>query len=220
VYETHYWKLLLASLECVPPNGAILELLPGKTMNLPIALESLGFTGGLDRLDLMPQPLLAFLRCRCRSLYQDAFTFVKSRLRYDVVVANHVVDDLLMYLHFRERYYTMPPYSHPDAARSAWAHLAAAGATSDHSGRLARLFEEIVFNMPARGTLVLREYPSTFELRTGDLGRTDYLAKIYRHITDRLKQLPGTCSAFLDLCSPLVPLGQRFPYSLFVIRKH
>ncbi len=217
IYETHFWATLLAALS-LPNRGTVLELLPGLTFNVPVALQSLHFGGTLHRLDLTPQVKAASYSFLWEWLNEDAFTLVEHALNYDFIISNHIIDDLMMYLHYSEGYCDRPEYFDPAAARKGWRYLSTVDHVHGYSLRLCNWFETLVGHMSANTTLILREFPSTFELRTRDVDRVRYLESVFRQITQRLRG-SSISSAFIEIASPIVPVGHRFPNSVFVVRK-
>jgi hypothetical protein len=101
----------------------------------------------------------------------------------------------------------------------AWRHLIDADAASKYSSALVSFFVAFVTQMSVGTTLILREYPSTFELRVGDMSRMTYVAHLFRLITNRICEIPGICTTFVELESDIVPLAHKYPNSVFVARR-
>jgi hypothetical protein len=220
LYDSYFWKMMLAQLDTPSAHGSVLELLPGKTFTLPVALESIGFCGCLHRLDLSPQPAgLGQFSFSCCCINEDLFRFPFDQPTYDLVIANHVIDDLLMYIYFRGQYCQTKAYSDRRESRLAWEEIACLDPKGGFTAQLSDFLERLILRLPSGAMFISREYPSTFELRVGDIARISYLESVRQTVLSHISRLPGVTGGYVHLAASSIPIGESYPNSTFVLKK-
>ena len=217
LYATYFWKSLFESLGMPPVDGRVLELLPGGALNVAVGLQSLGFRGRFDRVELEEGiPDCSTKQYISGVIHGDFFSVLERPLNYDLVIGNHIVDDLLLFLHLRDREAMRRAYIDRCFSSAVWADIAASAAVEEHATNVASHFLRLMESM-GHGYLILRHYPSTFDLRNSDVARIDLLQSIFHLMTWTLRQrLPSSHVHSIDLDSIPVPLGDRYPSSVIL----
>lgn len=101
--QANAWKEIITKLN-VPPTGTIIDLLPGSLPKIELALNQLRFQGTIHAIDLDPQALKA-LDTHLSLISPLSFIYVPhhtnlyqiSNIKADLIIANHIIDDLLLY---------------------------------------------------------------------------------------------------------------------------
>lgn len=216
LYDSYLWRLILEKSGWVP-LGRVLELLPGDSFTIPMALEGVRFHGELHRLDLIPRnSACGLFSFKTAWVSQNVWLSDAIVDNYDLVVGNHIIDDLLAYLHFPDPALLASFYSDPERALSAWTAIIGSPNLEDNKENLIELFIRLVTALCTDAMLVLRQYPSTFALRCGDVGRISTVQDTFRRICESLSTTPRCCVTIPDLNAMPVPVGSKYPGS-FVI---
>lgn len=215
LYATYFWKNLFAALTLPPIDGRVLELLPGRALNVAVGLQSLGFCGQYDRIELEQGiPSCSTDQFSSVVIHDDLFDVLDEPLDYDLVIGNHIIDDLLLSLHLQSHKKVMRAYVDRSFSVAVWADIAANASVQEYAATLTDLFLRVMRAMD-HGHMILRHYPSTFDLRNADIFRIDLLQKIFKLVTWNLGQcLPRDHVRTLRLDSIPVPLGDRYPDSV------
>jgi hypothetical protein len=221
LYASWYWKALLQYVVKLNRHARVLELLPGRTATLSLALESLGFQGTYDRIDLSPEmPEHRSLSFRGSIITMDALDILHNRYEYDVIIGNHILDDLILHLYGKEVGSSGAASREGSASSDVWTAIADGGSVGRFADRLSTFFTALLDGMRPGGALVLRHYPSTFELRTSATRRIRLLEGIFSWLAKDLavRCFPSrVCRPSLDLVPG--PRGEKYPYSVLVLGK-
>jgi hypothetical protein len=222
LYDSWLWRRVIDSVRPagMEANAEILELLPGTSLTVPVALQSVDFKGTLVRMNEdRPVPL------------SPAFTFhhywhegqlaelLAAPLSYDLIVGNHIVDDLLFAIYYPDLIQRAKIYPQRDLCKAAWESMAGSASIPEIQTQIVTAFLAIVRRMPLTSRLVLRHYPSTFALRSRDLARINLEMDTFLMIAKAAHRSDGTASCFLDLGKLDVPAGSQYPNSLLVLSR-
>ena len=219
LYASYFWKSLLSYLGLPPINGTVLELLPGKTLTVSIALESLGFRGIYDRLDLSSYiPSCSTMQYSSHTLQKNVFELGNKPLSYDLIIGNHIIDDLLLDLALRESNQCLD-HNDSSSLNDVWRHIFESDTYEHHILLILNLFDRMLKSMKHNAVLILRHYPSTFELRSGDMTRLRFLKAVFHHISSQLKSPRFGHSIQLPVLDVVAaPTGEKFPSSIIVAK--
>ena len=153
-----------ALLKGIPQNGTVLDIGCGPFPKVELGLRKAGFCGTATLVDLDKTALkqasqfLSFLNpdFRCRYVGKDVR---QLRGSFDLVAANHLLDDLVLERYCRERGITVAQvYATEKRYRAVWDEL---GAAADTTGELAEELAKILARLVGPGgRIVLLDYPS------------------------------------------------------------
>jgi hypothetical protein len=219
LHASWYLKALLRDVVNLNRHARVLELLPGRTATLSLALESLGFQGTYDRLDLSPElSEHRSLSFGGSVIAMDALEILHNRYEYDVIIGNHIIDDLILHLYCKE--VGSPGAAGESSASSdAWAAICGGG-VGRFADRLSTFFTALLDGMRPGGVIVLRHYPSTFELRTSATRRIRLLEGIFSWLANDLAARCRPCRVWRPRLDRVPgPKGEKYPYSVLVLGK-
>jgi hypothetical protein len=220
LYASHFWKHLLDDLKLPPLRGSVLELLPGRTMTIAIALESLGFRGTFDRLDLSECiPDVSSYSFTGQVIRADLFDCTEALARYDVIIGNHIIDDLLMHLHAGCAARNRRSTDGRALSHSLWDEISGSPDFDANIELVGALLDRLISRMRPGCTMIQRHYPSTFELKTSAVDRIDLLQGVFKQFCARLlENREAVFTALHPLRHLPVPEGEMYPESVLVIR--
>lgn len=221
LYDSYLWREILLRKGPAAPGRLVLELLPGTSHTLLIALESIGMRRAVIRIDLSypsrPQGVYGF---ETESVVADLVRPPFCSTPFFLIVGNHILDDLLVYLYLRDTTATRRIYSDPKLSAKVWASLVRCADQEELLREVVECLEALVETLVSGGDLVLRQYPSTFALHTGDRARISYVQETWFAVCRRLQACPSVSRAdFVDLSEYAVPNGCKYPLSFFWLRK-
>jgi hypothetical protein len=220
LYDSWLWRNIFESIGLKKSDARVLELLPGVSLTIPAALESSGFRGRLYRLNDCPLPRLPkSLHFKERQIVSKLSGTLPSIHYYNVIVGNHVIDDLLFDMHCPRSSGRDDIYINPELCKAVWNDMINSGKHSRYEVRLVKLFANIVSNMKYHSVFVLRHYPSTFALCSQDMRRINIEMKVYSSITEALSACDQCATSFIDLSDINVPCGSKYPKSIFLLHK-
>ena len=227
LYDSFLWKTILLKMGYSDYTKCILELLPGKSATIPVALCSLGFRGVLDRIDLEPEVLLPYkyLEYNVNWVRQNIFSDLQLNAPYDFIVGNHVIDDLIFYCLARSQRhdgYQMlldRNYIDPDKSTIIWQKCADSGEMQRIIHLICSIFLLILRSMHSGATLMLREYPAAFALQHGNLTHINAHLYAFHELSTNIAKVYNGNIRHLDLETISVPKGSRYPHSVLVITK-
>lgn len=131
LYDSYLWRTILREHGYHSHTHHVIELLPGGSATIPVALCSLGFRGRLDRVDMDNEVVLPYesLGYTVNWIRKNISSGISSDIPFDLVVGNHIVDDLIFGLlvgaRNREGYSTLrdPDYRDPDMCAGRMAEM-------------------------------------------------------------------------------------------------
>ncbi len=217
LYDSYLWKWLLAG-GGVAMAHRVVELLPGWSHTIAVALESLDFKGTLAQVDLKrpesSRTPFPFLRVWCR---QDLLSIQCGFDDASLILGNHIADDLLICLALttearRQEYYSSPVYS-----RATWQALAIDPRLDDFIEQTVSVFESISRGLRHGQVMVLREYPSTTATQQGDAVRWALERRVQEAVFRRLGEVEDLFMQVPNLSGAPVPPGSRFPGSFALV---
>jgi hypothetical protein len=149
----------------------MIELLPGSSRTIPLALNALSserlMIRELVRVDLNPHlarsiPKPPWLE---RIIGADILNHDTGLLHGDLIVANHILDDLLANEWDAGRYdYS---FGAPDMSARMWKEIAECSHRDELLANVAERLAAACRRLAPRGVFLLREYPSSFSLFYG-----------------------------------------------------
>ena len=220
LYDSWLWRYVLEASNRWKRDALILELLPGTSLTIPVALQSAQYQGTLYRLNDEPAvPLPEVLQFADRWIRGELTDLASGPLLYDFVIGNHVIDDLLFNLYCRDPEERKALYVDAERCRHTWESMARLGYLLVYRIQLAEVFAGLVRNMKNPSTLILRHYPSTFALVSDDLIRINAEMEAYFTIARTLTRIEQSDCFFLDVSSVNVPPGSKYPESFLVLQK-
>jgi hypothetical protein len=218
LYDSYVWSRVLAACLWYDPADNVLELLPGSSLTIPLALKRAGQTGHLYRADLTPQvPLPAGLDLATTWLPGDVFGLAK--FPGNVVLGNHILDDLIATLHFGPCEYYSRIYGNPREERHAWA-------TIERSPLLSRWITEVVcfIRRLLQATtglrlFILREYPATVAIEHTNAAHIAVHLACYKSVIAECRTINGTSVWHADQIGREVPEGARHLRSFLLLAR-
>lgn len=227
LYDSYLWKTILHQHGYHNQVQHIIELLPGMSATIPVALCSLGFKGRLDRIDMDSEVALPYkeLGYTVKWIRQNISSNTKFKMPYDLIVGNHIIDDLIFCFLIGKRDhddYSMSlddDYRNPDKCAAIWQKC-----TEDHEisciiEAIVNTFISILDCLSTGATLVLREYPAAFAMDNADLIHIGVHLSVFCALSERLSMARNVSLQFPDLNTINVPLGCRYPNSILTIVK-
>ena len=226
LYDSYLWKIALEQLSAERPIETVLELLPGRSFTLPIALASLGFTGVFDQVDRektisINQNLVKY---SSNWLPKDLLANQDCERQYDMVVGNHVIDDLafsaLMGPIEAGEYSVFADPDYLDPTRSALVWRRAIGKIKWLTHLVHGILVGLLNNLTLGAVLILREYPSSFALRNGDFTSVKVHLQIYQDVVRMVSQDSRFDARFLKIADDhCLPAALRFKNSFVAITR-
>jgi len=186
LYDSWLWRNVIKHIKPLSPETAVLELLPGNSLTIPIALESLSFKGTLVRLnDETPVSLPATIGFSEYWQAGQITDLLTAPLPYDFILANHVIDDLLFNLYFPSPEQREVIYSDSRACKSAWNSMSQSSCITQLQKQAIEMLLALASHMRSLSVLILRHYPSTFALRSHDMARITLEMETYFEFAGR-----------------------------------
>jgi hypothetical protein len=219
VYNSLGWRVILNS-SARTKGSKIVELLPGLSTTVQLALWAAGVNGKIWLLECQPQ-LLA-LRSRTPSsdtttqwitdIHQVADNFAS----FNLILGNHILDDLLLHTWSPRKYHDC--YGNPKKTGGLWRDLGESRLRQRTVDEVASCIGRIADSAAGGSRLILNEYPSSFSIlhnipRVNEIHRDACAA-----VLSRLSQCDGSVATF-ELESLPVPLICKLPGSFIVFRK-
>jgi hypothetical protein len=220
LYDSWLWRQILTCVRPLPVGASILELLPGTSLTIPLALQSAGFIGTLKRLnDEIPVPLPFGLRFSERWQEGQITDLFSAPLSYDLILCNHVIDDLLFNLYCPSPKERRAIYARPELCKEKWNLMVESGSLSSLQSRVVDIFSKIVSRMKPSSILILRHYPSTFALLSHDVTRINAEMETYFSIAEALSSFGDAEVQFFDTAAVKAPPGSKYPKSILAVEK-
>jgi len=183
-----------------------------------MALESAKFRGELLRLnDERPMALPQTVQFKSEWNAGNLADGIAGIQDCELILGNHIIDDLLFALHYPHREQRATIYADPVACRRAWQGLEIRFAT--YMKALVILFERVVQAMPIDCQLILRHYPSTFALVHRDVARINLEMAAFDKLTSHFERSKICEVSVVNDDTVNVPPGSRFPDSIVTLRK-
>jgi hypothetical protein len=220
LYDSWLWRDVIKRVAPCGAGSRLLELLPGASLTIPAALESVGFSGTLDRFnDEPPVPLPAAIGFPAQWKKGDIADLLSIPLAYDLILGNHIIDDLLFSLFCPEEEVRRSVYSDSELCKETWKRMAGSGSLPSLQSQIVAVFAGILKRMPPASLLILRHYPSTFALASRDLTRINAEMDAYFAVAGALLKSGDAITDFFDLSGIQAPPGSKYPKSVLVLRK-
>ncbi len=219
LYDSYLWKWLLAQSH-INSAEQVVELLPGWSHTIAVALESLGFSGKLLQVDLeLPhanRTLFPFERVWVK---QSIFDLQEELSQASLIIGHHILDDILICQANATDDQRKTYYSSPTLSQSTWGQLAQHPSLSTWIEATASCIANIASRLTEGQTLVLREYPSTTATRQGDNVRWSIELAVQNSVFERLATMEQVSVTIPDLSQAPVPAGCRFPSSVIIVTR-
>lgn len=227
LYDSYLWKTILRQHGYHDQVQHIAELLPGRSATIPVALCSLGFKGRLDRIDMDSEVVLPyeFLGYPVNWIRQEITSCTQFDIPYDLVVGNHIIDDLIFSFLVEIRNYEDYSmsldmyYRNPDKCAAIWRKCTKNAEMSRIIEAVIDTFISILDCLHIGAILVLREYPAAFAMYNSDLTHINVHLNVFHALSERLLTVRNICLQFQDLNTIRAPLSSRYPNSILTIVK-
>lgn len=218
LYDAHLWRQLLSETSGYTRNGLIAELLPGASHTLVCALAGMRFQGRLVLFDRFRPAALRSVRSFPIGWRNADVLDPKTQIHeYDLVLGNHIFDDLLAARHLGSRR-AREVYASPEEAERAWREISASSHLQHNIDEIISRLMTLAGGLNRRASLVLRQYPSTFALRNGDRRRIEVVQSAWSKACRALMSERRRWSARVPrLPSSMAPLGSRYPKSILLL---
>ena len=167
-----YWVNVLRTLG-ISKKSSVVEILPGTGLQIPIALARTGFTGKyiqVDKSDVLKKREQVLTKGLSKSMKYSFNTFIggldsfinRSRGKYDVVIGNHTLDDLLTndFVNANENIFFGQWYTYPDQYARVWSSIIQEGQRSRIN--VLEMALRIMDCLKPGGILIMKQYPSSF----------------------------------------------------------
>jgi len=220
LYDSWLWRAVLVEVMPVRDCSAVVELLPGSSLTIPVALESAGFRGVLHRVnDVAPSPLPVSFRSHDSWIPIRLERILNETLPALVIVGNHIIDDLLFDACFGGPGVSSEQYLNPTLCKALWASLVDSKLRCRVQASVVRLFAELARRMASGSTMILRHYPSTFALMSDDRVRMHVEMETFSQVGRALADIEGCEAEWLDTSGIDAPAGSHYPNSFLFVAK-
>jgi hypothetical protein len=217
LHDTFIWRRAFEKWTSLNGGGLVLELLPGSSCTIPLALVSAGYRGPLHRLDACRRAVRNCSSTMPSNVIEgDFFSNSVSFSEYSAVAGNHIIDDLMLWLWTGSSYYEV--HSSLEMSRNAWEGLASSPVRSRIQREVIDRVRELALSLKTGSVLLLREYPSTFAVMNGLHSLVVHSMATFGRIAEELAKEPGILSYF---DASKLPIAERAkaPGSLLCYRK-
>ena len=224
LYDSYLWRRVIEehyAISSLPAN--VLEICPGRSFTIPVALASTKSSPTLVRLDLLPEVAVPpGVLSSVTWLRRDILSMPNDFDASELVVGNHVLDDLLLSLHSAESrigrdVFSDSRFTLPEASQDVWMEIKESSELKQYIDHLYRMLLHLLQRGTAKSTLILREYPSTFALLHRDVAQVNVHRNAFSLIAERFKTTANTRVGFPDIATVNVPSGCKFPHSFMVV---
>lgn len=192
VYDSLVWRRFFSQLNNDEP-AHVLELLPGQSLTVPLAILSAGLSCSLVRLDRRPSVCrdpLNFHVGRIEHWCSDLYDSEVSWARFSSVVGNHILDDLLVASWDWRRYTSS--FGSVVYARKLWRDFFRTQERSNVAQHIVERLTKLALTLPPGATLVLREYPASFAIFYEIEEQIAAHEQVFWMLAGALRRLPGT----------------------------
>jgi len=223
LYDSYIWKEIIKSHIVNIPDIYALELLPGTSYTIPLALHSLNYDNTLDRIDnrIHSNKSKEYF-FEINNLCENVFQF-RNYENYNLILGNHIFDDLLFYHHLDNcniiNKNEVELYSDYKLNAKTWIEIKDCINLNDHIRNITALFDHIINQISINSYLIFRQYPSTFSLKNSDLNQINIQLSLFYKLIKYLKLKNNLEVCLPNLDSIQVPLASKFPESFLVIKK-
>jgi hypothetical protein len=218
LYDSWLWREVITHIKPLSRGTTVLELLPGNSLTIPVALESLSFKGTLVRLnDEPPVPLpttIGFSEYWQSGQLTDLLT---TPLPYELILANHVIDDLLFNLFVPLLEQRKVSYSDPRVCKCIWNAMVNSKCVTQLQKRVVEMLLGVASRMCELSVFILRHYPSTFALKSRDMARMTLEMETYGELAEAIRCSEGMTARFFELSAAKAPAGSKYPDSILVV---
>jgi hypothetical protein len=220
LYHTWLWGMVLTSVTEPTCQPCVIELLPGSSLCIPVALESIEYRGVLVQLnDDVPRRIPEWFHFGHAWLAGKLVNLACRLPGAGAIVGNHIIDDLLFDHICAGCGDKRLRYSDVALCKATWASLAESSALGSVQEAMTGLFRRLVQSMSYPSKLILRHHPSTFALTSGDLPRVNTEMAVFRAIARALRGSPRCEVYYLDASRVNMPAGLLYPASFLVVEK-
>ena len=220
LYDSWLWRAPLEEAVRCYGQRVVLELLPGSSLTIPVALESIKYSGELWQVnDELPTAIPRCFHFRHRWLDTRIGDLLCKPLQANIIVGNHIVDDLLFDSYCGEPGSRKRHYYDALLCKAAWASLARSRRLRPIQDAVTSLFTQMIECMAYSSMLILRHYPSTFALMSDDLYRSNIEMETYYEIAKALSGCALCDAYFLDVSGVNAPAGSLYPASFLIADK-
>ena len=219
-YDSWLWYQILNQAGAIDSVVNALELLPGTSFTIPIALTRKGFVGTLDRVDeaaefSCPKAISFPGRWIQRNLLEQSINVVQ----YDLILGNHILDDLLISMEFPNQDNRNLFYADADLSKRAWAQVVNSDTRTISENRVVDVLLGIVERMKVGAYLVIRHYPPSIAITSGDAARIAVEMGVYRKLVAELRTLCVASLRLPDVSQVCVPRGSGLTNSFIVVQR-
>jgi len=210
IYSSFVWRHIVRKVvDC--PRAQVLELLPGKSRAVPLGLVSAGMSCDLVRCDRNieviqdPQNLA---RVNTTRWAVDLYSPDMDWGNYDLVVGNHIIDDLLV-ASWNDTTY-VDGFGDPASTEKLWHDFRHSADYLNEIQRLTARLCNLVMTLKSGARLLLREYPSSFALVNRIADQITAHGEAFGMLKSGLDGLPGLLTTE-NLSSITVPQISKIP---------
>jgi hypothetical protein len=226
LYDSYLWRMVIAAELKEGHIGAVIELCHGKSLTIPLALSGMGISGVLDRLDCaLEVPLPPVFSLRQRWIRSDISMALSSFNNYDLIVGNHIIDDMLLINYLpdvkvEDALFDDPRFTDPLLSSKIWDELVNEEILSIHAMEVRSTIISVVQQIKRGAVLILRQYPSTFSLLSEDVNQINAQLTVFYALAMDLADIADVDVFFSDIANIPVPDGCKYPRSFLVARKN
>ena len=167
----------------------------------------------------MPVPLARTVTFSNRWQAGQITDLLKGTLCCDLILTNHIIDDLLFSFYLSSPQKRRDIYSDPDLSKLTWDSMSRSDSFPRLQKQVVEIFLELARHMPLASVLVLRHYPSTFALMSRDVVRVNIELDTYFRIAKAAQYSVDVTCCFFDLSAVNVPIGSKYPNSVLLMRR-
>ena len=190
LYKAWAWTCFLKENGFESRNGTVCELLPGPSLVVPLALCFLNGSERLVQFDKRPvevQNLFPKLIIEKKSF--DIWTDNIDIASFDLIVGNHIIDDLMLDLFDGRDNSYRSFYNDKFERKNAWKSIVANNLVEKFVTQIANLIEGYTRRMNPGSCFILRHYPSSMGLSAMDSGQVSFELNVLSYL---LARIPGS----------------------------
>jgi hypothetical protein len=220
VNDALVWSEVLRAIDF--RGQEVVELGPGRSVVLDMALAMLDFSGELLKVDqtvwrLPGEPVLR-RGFSIASVMADVVHDTESTPIGDLLAMNHFVDDLFMGVWASAKGVDFFGELMDDPGMSAAAWEDAMAHSGEYSPTVMEVGRILGSRIPPNGLVVLRNYPSNYETHYRQVARINFTAALTRGFVEEFLDA-GLAVVDVDMTRVLGPQGSKFPGSFCVLRR-
>lgn len=223
LYDSFLWREVIRRSGFFCKIDNILELLPGRSLTIPVALKSLNYQGILYRIDISNEiELSSYFDFKSYWIRNDFLDYYNHIEKYTLILGNHILDDLIYYIYKSDgsdtdKIFHEEDYLNFNSSKKIWEEISKKNNYRYIKSKLILFFRDVVNRLRNGSGILLKQYPSTFSLISGDILSINIQLSIFYSIYKNLQNLDGVNVSFFNTDSIITAPGSKYPNSFLLI---